>query len=433
MDSVRRTLTATYGQLPRAFWFQWVGTLVNRLGTFVEPFLVLYLTTARGLSAPQAGLILAAYGAGALVAPLLGGFLADRIGRRWTLAGGMFAAAIALAALGAARDPLLIGAAALAVGLTGDLYRPASAALVADVVEPKLRPKAYGLLFWAVNLGFSVAAVGGGWVAEHGYGLLFAISTVTCATFGALILIGVRKETAPSRQTGTRGGGYGEAFRDPLLLAVVGLTIGYATIYTQAYVTLPLVTHDAGLSPAQYGTIIAVNGIAIVLFQPFAASWLSRFNRMKVLAGSLVVLGLGFGLTAFASTQLTYAGTVLVWTIGEIGTAGFVQALVADLAPARSRGRYSGMLTLGFSSSAVLAPAIGTNVYAAFGSTAIWVGCLVLSVVLAACWLALDAPMRRRLAAISSETGPVEMVKATAGPAAEQVSNDRRQDVTTTS
>ena len=69
---------------------------------------------------------------------------------------------------------------------------------------------------------------------------------------------------------------------DPLLVALVGLTLLYATVYMQAYTTLPLAIRDAGLSAADYGTVIAVNGVAVVLLQPFAAPWLARVDGMTV-------------------------------------------------------------------------------------------------------------------------------------------------------
>ncbi len=45
--SIRRSLHQAAGGLPRPFWFLFAGTFVNRLGSFVLPFLALYLTLAR--------------------------------------------------------------------------------------------------------------------------------------------------------------------------------------------------------------------------------------------------------------------------------------------------------------------------------------------------------------------------------------------------
>src|SRR3981189_1737827 len=93
--------------LPRAFWALWVCQLVNRLGGFVQPFLVLYLTQDRHLSAATAGAVAAAVGAGSVVSQLVGGWLSDRSGRRRTMVLGFFGTAAALLLLRspAARAP----------------------------------------------------------------------------------------------------------------------------------------------------------------------------------------------------------------------------------------------------------------------------------------------------------------------------------------
>lgn len=70
----------TAGGLPRSFWVLWTGTLVNRIGMFVEPFLALYLTSARHLSLATAGAVLAAYGAGSVPSQPIGGALATGSG-----------------------------------------------------------------------------------------------------------------------------------------------------------------------------------------------------------------------------------------------------------------------------------------------------------------------------------------------------------------
>ena len=57
--------------LPAGFWWLWVGTLVNRAGTFIEPFFILYLTGPRHVSISTAGLVLTVWGFGSLVAAVL--------------------------------------------------------------------------------------------------------------------------------------------------------------------------------------------------------------------------------------------------------------------------------------------------------------------------------------------------------------------------
>src|SRR5687768_986369 len=58
--------------LPRSAWILYAETLVNRLGTFVLVFLVLWLTRI-GWSPGMAGLAVSVYGFGGLFASLIGG------------------------------------------------------------------------------------------------------------------------------------------------------------------------------------------------------------------------------------------------------------------------------------------------------------------------------------------------------------------------
>src|SRR4029450_8330897 len=72
MEAARPSLRQNLPSLPPAAWVLFGGTFVNRLGTFVMPFMTLYLTQ-RGFSVPQAGLAVAMYGIGGGGGPLLGG------------------------------------------------------------------------------------------------------------------------------------------------------------------------------------------------------------------------------------------------------------------------------------------------------------------------------------------------------------------------
>ena len=104
------TLFGSLRALPRAAWVLFAGTFINRFGGFVVPFLTLYLT-GQGYSVTAAGLAVSAYGAGNLFASLVGGHLADRLGRRETIVLSMFGAAAAMLLLSQAHAlPLIVGA-----------------------------------------------------------------------------------------------------------------------------------------------------------------------------------------------------------------------------------------------------------------------------------------------------------------------------------
>ncbi|GAA3445560.1 MDR family MFS transporter [Planomonospora venezuelensis] len=391
-------LQSKIGGLPRAFWALWTGTLVNRVGMMVEPFIGVYLTQSRGMSLAAAGAVMAVFGAGSLISQILAGWLADRFGRRITLTGGMVATAVTMVALGASTSLPAIVTAMFVLGLTIDAYRPASNALVADLVSPEDRPRAYGLLFWALNLGFAVAMVIGGRLAEAGYAWMFWFNAVTAVVFGLLVWRAV-PETRP--EPGERaGGGFGAVLRDRLMVAYIVICVLSSLVYAQAFTTLPLAMTGAGLGESSYGLVMAVNGVLIVLVQPLTGDWFGKRDHSTVLAIGYAVIGGGFALNVLVSGVAGYASTVVVWTLGEIVTAGIPGAIVASLAPPHLRGRYSGMFGFAWSAGTMLAPLLGTRLLAA-GPAALWLTVGAVNLVAAAGLLAIGPALRRRTAATS--------------------------------
>ena len=114
---IRRLVRETVGGLPRQFWWLWVSTLVNRLGSFVVTFLALYLTAERGYSASYAGLVASLFGAGSAVAAVGAGVLTDRIGRRPTLVAAQLGTAASTAVLGFVDGQAAIAVVAFVTGL----------------------------------------------------------------------------------------------------------------------------------------------------------------------------------------------------------------------------------------------------------------------------------------------------------------------------
>lgn len=412
MRRLRPRVPAGLQGLPRTFWVLWTGTLVNRLGTFVFPFLMLYLTQARHLTVATAGAVTACFGVGALPAPALSGWLADRVGRRATLVGALLAGSVTMLLLGAARSlPMLVVTAFLA-GMAADAFRPASQAAVADVVPAPDRVRAYGLNFWAVNLGFAIGTSFAGFLAVHGYWVLFAGDAVTTAAHALIVLRWV-PETKPEGPPHLAAEGYGRVLRDRVLLAFVALQLVSAAVYLQVEATLPLAITSAGLPTSAFGLVIALNAVLIVIVQPLVTGRLSRRRRMPLFATSAGLIGIGFGLTAFAQTAPQFAATVVVWTAGEIVAAGVAGAVVSDLAPPHLRGRYQGAYGMSFALAAVTAPLVGTRVWASVGPDALWAGCAVVGLATAATALLLGPALAARGADGGSRT-------AAAAPAPEE-------------
>jgi MFS family permease len=414
--ALRRAARETVSGLPREFWWLWTSTLVNRLGAFVATFMALYLTLDRGYSASYAGLVASLYGLGGVVSSLGAGVMTDRIGRRPTLLIAQASTALSVALLGFMHHPVAIAGAALLVGMASNASRPAVQAMMADIVRPEDRVRAFSLNYWAINLGFAVSSMGAGFVAEFSYLAGFLIEagmTAICAVVVFMKLPESRPAVHKSEQP-TDDIGLGTVLRDGRFMSVVGLSFLVALIFQQGAVGLPVAMGEAGFTSADYGMAIAVNGVLIVALQIPVTRFIEHRDVKRLLVVSSLLAGYGFGLTAFAGSIGLFALTVCVWTLGEMINAPTQTGLVVRLSPLHGRGRYQGMYTLSWSVAALIAPLMSGLVIDHYGAQWLWALCAVIGTVAA---IGYGALMRRLPAEEAEEPVALEPPAASAEPA----------------
>ena len=385
--------------LPRAVWLLFAGSLINRLGAFVLPLLALYLVRVQRFSPTQTGIVLSLYGLGSLSAGPLGGWLADRLGRRRTLLIALPWGAVAMLIVPFAHGFVGVGAAILHLGLANDLYRPAIHAAVADLCGPEARPRAFALLYWAVNLGFAVSMAAGGFLARAGFGLLFVVDAATTMAYALLIALFMPETRVPARSDpapATRGG-FAEVLADNVLLAFLATQVLVGVLFIQSTSTLPLTLQARGLGPERYGLVCSLNGVLIVLFQPFVARLSARARRTRALALGAILTGIGFGLNAPDLGLAGAAASVALWTFGEMVGMPITPALVADLAPPSLRGRYHGLAQMSWGACALIGPALGMTVLEHGSATLLWAGCLGVGALAALVHLGSARRLRARL------------------------------------
>ena len=110
----------------------------------------------------------------------------------------------------------------------------------------------------------------------------------------------------------------------------------------------------------------------------------------------MLLVGVGGGLGAVVHSGAGYAGSILVWTLGQIGVSVMFGATFAGLAPADLRGRYMGVASTTWSIGAVLGPLLGTALLDHAGRTALGAACAITGIALFAAQRALAPALRRR-------------------------------------
>ena len=356
-----------------------VGTFVNRTGLVVLPFLALYMSGPRAFSVAQATAAVSIYGAGAFAGGFVGGWLSDRVGRRPVLLASLGGAALPMAGIPFVASYAAVLALVFAFGVLSEMYRPAVSAAVADLVPEARQPRAYAIVYWAINLGAAVGPALGGLIAERSYTGLFVLEGVSLFAYAAIVLVSV-PETRPAVAEGVVRPRIDlrPVARDGALaaLAVVVLLVGIG--FYQLFTSLPLAMEADGLSERYFGFVVTVNGALIVLIGLPVAAWVGdRATRWPVpVAVALVAIGLAFQIPAH--TFGAYAACAIVWTLGEMAFLPVVPTLVSKLAPTDLRGSYQGVYHASWGLAKMLGPALGGLVFAGYGSSALWGGAAAL-------------------------------------------------------
>ncbi|NED92524.1 MFS transporter, partial [Streptomyces sp. SID11233] len=121
--------------------------------------------------------------------------------------------------------------------------------------------------------------------------------------------------------------------RDGRFMAVVGLSFLVALVFQEAQVGLPITMGQAGFSPADYGSAIALNGVLIVILQIPLTRFIEHRSPGRLLVLSSLLAGYGLGLTAFADSMAVLLMTITVWTLAEMVNAPTQTSLVVQLSP----------------------------------------------------------------------------------------------------
>lgn len=385
--TIRPSLRRNIRAMPGSAWVLFAGSFVNRLGTFVLPFITLYLTR-RGFSPPQAGLAIAAYGLGGLLAQAFGGLLADRIGRRNAIALSMASTGALTLALWRADTLALIYPLMFGIGCMGELHRPASGALIADLLPSEQRVTAFTLYRLAVNVGWAGGLALGGLLAERSFDYLFVGDAATSIVFGVISLVALPHGTRTARHEEAHlPTARASILADRGFLLFLAAVLITGAVYSQNVSTMPLHIRDAGYAPSTYGFLQSLNGVIVVLFELPVIAWTQRHDRLRVVALGHLLIGLAFASLLFARTLPLLVGMIVVWTLGEMVESPVASAIAADRAPVHARGRYQSAFGSMFGVAWMLGPALGTIAYAA-EPAALWTACGVLGVVAAAISLA---------------------------------------------
>ena len=362
--------------MPREIWALFFTTLINRLGTMVLPFLVLYLTRELHFSVSQAGLMIALYGAGAMITAPLAGMLCDRFGAGKIVKLSLLLSTVCLCLFPLVKSVNGVVIMTLLLAMTSEMFRPASATLVSLAVEPEKRKAAFALYRQAINIGMSIGPAMGGFLAGISFFYIFLVDGLTSLAGALVAVLALRSEkgknTDPNTSAPPEAGA--PAWTDRVFVYYLLALLPIMIVFFQHISTMPLyMVRDLKLSEVAYGLSFTFNTILVLLFEVPLNFYTAHWSFRRALPLGCFLIGLGFGSLMLADGFWPVLGTVFIWSVGEMMFLPVSAAYVAQLAPQKRHGQYMGFYTMAFSIAFTVGPWLGTAIMEKYGSTSMWI------------------------------------------------------------
>ncbi|MCY9663164.1 MFS transporter [Paenibacillus chondroitinus] len=352
------------------------------------PFLSIYFANSFGKG--WTGVLLILSQTLSVFANLMGGYCADRFGRKRMMVLAACGQGVGYGVFALAASPLLAMPVLGFIGfsfasMSGSIYWPASQAMVADVVKEEHRSSVFAIFYTAANVSVVVGPLLGSITYDDNpYIVLFAAS-VFCLLL-SLTMSRTLHETLPEKLAERNRSTTGEPWyrflaaqlRDYKIIAadrVFLLFILAGVLLSQTFMQLDLLfpvfmeetvklstifsygDWSLQLSGKQlFGLIVSENGLFVALFTVLVTKWMLAYRDRYVFIGGALFYALGIVLFGHMSTFWGFTLAIAVFTLAELMSAGPQQAFVSRLAPEHMRGQYFAAGSLRYTLGRTLAP-----------------------------------------------------------------------------
>jgi MFS family permease len=362
-----------------AFGLLFVATAGSSFGTYIAAVaLTLHISDITGSPVWVAGLLIADFLPIVVIGMLLGP-LVDRLSRRWLMIGSDIARFGVFAVLPFTESPGVIVALAAVSGIATGFFRPAAFAGLPNLVPDEELTNANSLLQTIETLAWMIGPIVGALMyTAWGPDVPYAVNALTFLVSIGLIA-GISEKKLRSEESLTRG--HWRDVADGLRLVIASaplrtvLIVWNVVLLASAAINVAEVffareTLDAG--DVGFGVIVAASGVGLALGSYLAAPSLGRAGLRRNYAGSIALMGAGWGLAAFSTSIWVAIPFIVAGAAGNGAAIVCNQLLVQRGAPDRYRGR--ALATIMSSNYAVLGLAMGGAglLTAALGARWVW-------------------------------------------------------------
>lgn len=351
------------------------------------PFLTIFFADAFGKG--KAGFLLILSQVFSVLANLMGGYFADRFGRKTMMVVGAFGQGLSFMIFALSNSPWLqlpfLGFICFAfAGVFGSFYWPASQAMVADVVAEKDRSSVFAVFYTSINIAVVIGPILGAiFYVRYPFEVLLGAG-IMCM-FLSLLLAKQTRETAPVFQRETdinkqkwyhpiikQVKDYHIIFKDQTFLLYIVAGTLVAMTFMQLDMIIPVYITDMiqqqqemlrigdwslTLNGEQaFGVVLSENGLLVALFTIVITKWMTKFKERNVFMISSIIYGIAIFIFGQTGSIWIFIFAMALFTLAELMTAGIQQTFVSKLAPENMRGQYFAAASLKFTVGRTIAP-----------------------------------------------------------------------------
>jgi predicted MFS family arabinose efflux permease len=349
---------------------------VNRSGTMVIPFMMVYLTQKLHYSIAQAGFVMAMFGMGSILGAFAGGRLADRIGfypvQFWSL----FLNGVMFIVLGQMKSLMQISACIFILSTVGESFRPANASAIAVYSDESNRTRSYSLNRLAINLGFSIGPAMGGFLSSISYQWLFWVDGFTCMLAAVLLRLFLKpvKTKLNSSHQEIKNSKEDSVYKDATYLRFMFCVFMVAFCFMMLFSIVPVYYKEqVHMKESLIGIVLAMNGLLIAIAEMILV------YKIEGRRPATFYIGLGAFLIGVSYLTLNIAATIsivflsmIIITVGEMLMFPFINTYWVARSKGHNRAQYASIFTISFSLAHVLAPTLGSQIINHFGYHALW-------------------------------------------------------------
>jgi MFS family permease len=308
------------------------------------------------LSKVGAGLLVAAFGAGALFGGIPGGIAAARYSPKHAIVGGLVLLGVASFAFALAGDAVTLGVARFVQGFSSTVTWAGALAWVSSAAPKERRGEALGIAFGAAVAGAILGPLFGGTAEAVGIRTSFATLGIVVFAFAVLALLGPTADCERVTADGLRS-----AFRDRRFLGGLWLNTLPAMLFGTLIVLASLALDDAGWSTFAIASVFFVTGLVEVVVNPVLGRVTDRVGRLlpiRLALGASIVVAVALAASSEPVVIAVLVGAAAI-SFGSLYTPGMSLTSHRAESTGLAQGLAFGIMNTAWALGALLGPSIG--------------------------------------------------------------------------